>query len=144
MTIGAGSLHGVAAGASAATVLAAIAADTFINTAKIKDMSTPEESRETSEDSYIDETSGFKEFVAGMKDAGEMSITLKWNEGDVGQVALNTAFEGDGTIFGQITFTTGAKFTYYGVVTGRGLEVPKNETITRTYKIKLSGKPEWT
>ncbi len=144
MTIGAGSSHGAVAAAGLADVAAAIAADTFVNTAKIKDMSTPEESRDTSEDAYLDEVSGYKEFVAGMKDAGEFSITLKWDETDVGQVVLNTAFEGDGEVYGQIVFTTGAKFTYKGVVTGRGLEVPKNETITRTYKIKLSGKPEWT
>ena len=142
--IGAGSLHAVAAGASAVDIAAAITADTWINTAKIKDMSTPEESRDTSEDAYIDDEYGYKEFVAGMKDAGEFSITLKWNQTDVGQVALSAAFEGDGTIFGQITFKDGSKFTYFGIVTGRGLEVPKNETITRTYKIKLSGKPEWT
>ena len=144
MTIGAGTIHGVVAAGALVDVAAAITADTFVNTAKIKDFGTPEESRDTSEDSYIDEVSGYKEFVAGMKDAGEMSLTLKWNQAEAGQVVLNTAFDGDGEVYGQITFTTGAKFTYKGVVIGRGIEVPKNETITRTYKIKLSGKPEWT
>lgn len=144
MTIGAGTIHGAVAAAGLTDVAAAITADTFVNTAKLKDLGAPEESRDTSEDAYIDEVSGYKEFVAGMKDAGEISLTLKWNESDVGQIVLNTAFEGDGEVYGQITFTTGAKFTYRAVVTGRGIEVPKNETITRTYKLKLSGKPEWT
>lgn len=140
MTIGAGSIHEVSTDATSVTDGLA----TWINTAKLKDLGAPEESRDTSEDAYIDEVSGYKEFVAGMVDAGEMALTLKWDEADVGQVALNAAFEGDGQIYGRITFTTGAKFTYYGLVTGRGIEIPKNETITRTYKIKLSSKPDWT
>ena len=142
--IGAGTIHGVVAVVGLADVAAAIAADTFVNTAKIKDLGTPEESRDVSEDAYIDDEYGYKEFVAGMKDAGEFSLTLKWLKTDVGQVVLDTAFEGDGEVYGQMKFKTGEKFTYRGVLTGRGIAVPKNETITRTYKIKISGKPEWT
>ena len=142
--IGSGMTHGVVAAGVLVDVAAAILADTFTNTVKIKDFSAPEESTDTSEDAYIDEVSGYKEFVPGMKDPGEISLTLKWDEADTGQIVLNTAFEGDGAVYGQIVFTDGNKFTYKGVVTGRGIEVPKNETITRTYKIKLSGKPSWT
>ena len=142
--IGAGTTHGAVAAGVLVDIAAAITANTFTNTAKIKDFSAPEESTDTSEDAYIDEVSGYKDFVAGMKDPGEISLTLKWDEADTGQIVLNTAFEGDGAVYGQIVFTDGNKFTYKGVVTGRGIEVPKNETITRTYKIKLSGKPSWT
>lgn len=140
MAIGAGTTHSVSTDATSVEDASA----TWINTAKIKDMSAPEESRSTSEDSYIDEESGYSEFVSGMKDAGEMSLTLKWNETDVGQVALNNAFEStDGDIYGRITFKSGTTFTYKGVLTGRGIEIPKNETITRTYKVKISGAPKW-
>ena len=113
-----------------------------VNTAKIKELTFPEMSRDTSEDSYLDSAEIFKEFVAGMIDAGEMSLVLKWNIADVGQVLLMAAFESaDGTVYGQIKFPDNSTYTYVGVLTGAGKEVPKNETITQSFKIKISGKP---
>ena len=99
-------------------------------------------SRDTSEDSFLDSAEIYKEFVAGMIDAGELSLTLKWNKADTGQVALLAAFDaGDGIVYGKITFPDNTTYTYVGVVTGAGKEVPKNETITQSFKIKISGKP---
>lgn len=117
---------------------------TWIQTAKIKELSPPEESRATSEDAYLDAADIYKEFVSGMIDAGELSLTLKWNAADVGQVALDTAFEGDGEMMGRITFPDGDTFTYDGVMSGRGMAIPKEETITRNYKMKITGKPTWS
>jgi len=113
-----------------------------VNTVKVKELGFPEMSRDTSEDSYLDSAEIYKEFVAGMIDAGELSLTLKWAIADAGQVALMAAFDaGDGTVKGQIKFPDNSTYTYVGVVTGAGMEVPKNETITQTFKIKISGKP---
>jgi hypothetical protein len=138
-------------GASTTHAVSVDTGTTYIQTAKIKELSPPEESRSTSEDAYLDNADIYKEFVAGMIDAGELSLTLKWDSSDVGQVALDAAFEGTGSIMGRITLpvdvekghSTPATFSYSGVVTGRGVAIPKEETITRNYKIKLSGKPDW-
>ena len=141
MTIGATTTHEVSLDASSVTDVGA----TWINTAKIKDLTFPEESRDTSEDAYLDEADGYKEFVAGMIDGGEVSLVLKWDIADVGQVAINSKFDPatDGIIYGRITLPTGDTFTYKAVLTGRGNEVPKNETITQSFKLKVSGKPAW-
>ena len=139
--IGATTTHEVSTDATSVTDVGA----TWINTAFIKDLTAPEESRDTSEDAYLDNDDAYKEFVAGMKDGGELSIVLKWNRADVGQVALNAAFDGDGNIYGRINFpSSSAVFTYKGVVTGRGVEIPKNETITQSFKIKVTGAPAWS
>ncbi len=113
-----------------------------VDTVKIKELGFPEMTRDTSEDSYLDSAEIYKEFVAGMIDAGEMSLTFKWDIADAGQVALMAAFDAaDGSVKGQITFPDLTTYTYVGVVTGAGKEVPKNETITQSFKIKISGKP---
>lgn len=145
MTIGATTTHEVsidALGVDASAVTAA----TWINTAKIKDLTFPEETRETSEDSYLDSPDGYKEFVAGMIDGGEVGLVLKWNLADVGQIAINDKFSPatDGIIYGRMTFPNGSTFVYKAVLTGRGVEVPKNETITQSFKLKVSGKPAWS
>lgn len=116
---------------------------TWINTAKLKDISPPEESRAASEDSYLDNVDKYKEYVSGMIDAGEVQITLKWDKIDVGQVALNAAFEGDGYVMGRITLPDSSTFTYTAALTGRGIAIPKEETVTRSYTMKVSGKPTW-
>ena len=113
-----------------------------VNTVKIKEISFPEMSRDTSEDSYLDSAEIFKEFVAGMIDAGELSLTFKWDFGDAGQTQLLAAInDANGTVMGRITFPDGVTYTYVGVVTSAGKEIPKNETITQAFKIKISGKP---
>lgn len=112
-----------------------------VGTANIKDLTFPEMARDTSEDSYLDAADKYKEFVAGMIDGGEMSLVLKWNMADTGQVQMMSAFEGDGNIWGQIKFPDNSTYSYKGVVTGAGKEVPKNETITQSFKVKITGKP---
>ena len=112
-----------------------------VNTANIKELTAPEMSRDTSEDSYLDAADKYKEYVGGMVDGGELGLVLKWDIADVGQVALAAAFDGDGIVKGQITFPDSSTFTYVGVVVGMGFEIPKNETITQSFKIKITGKP---
>ena len=113
-----------------------------VDTTEIKELGFPSMSRDTSEDAYIDNPEIYKEFVAGMVDAGELSLTLKWKSADAGQVQLMAAFDSaDGMVQGQITFPDGWKYQYKGVLTNAGREVPKNETITQSFTIKISGKP---
>ena len=139
--IGATTTHEVSTDATGVADVGA----TWINTAFIKDLTAPEESRDTSEDAYLDNADKYKEYVAGMVDGGEVSVVLKWDRTDVGQVALNAAFDGDGSIYGRINLpSSSATFTYKAVVTGRGVEIPKNETITQSFKLKVTGAPAWS
>ena len=112
-----------------------------VDTANIKDLTAPEMSRDTSEDSYLDAADKYKEYVGGMIDGGELSLVLKWDIADAGQIALSAAFDGDGLVYGRITFPDNSTFTYMAIVTGRGMEIPKNETITQSFKLKITGKP---
>lgn len=141
--IGATTTHEVSTDATAVDDVAA----TWINTANIKELTMADESRDTSEDAYLDNADKYKEFVAGMIDGGEIGLTLKWDRADTGQVALNGAFEGDGYIYGKIKFPVAGGnhdiFVYQAVVTGRGVEIPKNETITQSFTLKVTGAPLW-
>ena len=121
---------------------------TYIQTANIANLTTPEESRGVSEDSYLDDVSGFKEFVAGVFDAGELTLDLKWNTADAGQTILDAAFENLDSdlaiVHGRITFSNDVLYEYDGIITSRGQPVVKEETMKRSYKIKVTGAPVWT
>ena len=112
---------------------------TWILAGNIKEMSFPEESKEVTEDSYLDAIDSYKEFVGGMIDAGETNITLKWDVADTTQVALHANFASSANNLYQIKLPDLSTYTFDAVCSGRGKAVTKNETITQTFKFKLSG-----
>lgn len=111
---------------------------------KIKAITFPDESREVTEDSYIDEINIYKEKAVGKGDAGELQITLKWNVNDTQQVLLDTRFETvqQAAEKYQVKFPDNTTYTVTGYVSGRGREVTENETITKSFTIALTGAPQ--
>jgi hypothetical protein len=108
----------------------------------VKDITYPDESRSTSEDSYISDPDLYKSFVAGMFESGDMELILKWNVADAQQVSLNTVFESNNPeCHIKLTFTDATTVVFQVLVVGRGREVPKEETITQKYTLKPIAKP---
>jgi predicted secreted protein len=102
---------------------------------------------ETIDVTALDTTGGYKEFIAGSKDAGEVGIEGFFDGTD--HEALILAFEsGDVetyTIeFPDVLTTSGSKWTFSAVVTGitTGSEVDNAVSFEAT--LKVSGKPTFT
>ncbi|MFI2810141.1 phage tail tube protein [Microbulbifer sp. JSM ZJ756] len=104
-----------------------------------------EVSRGSSDVTPIDGTSGYMDYdPAGLRDAGEVSITLIWNEGDTGQQALAADLESDANAYYKVIYPEGTEVEFIGHITGWGQSVPRDDKITRTVKFKISGKPTVT
>jgi predicted secreted protein len=86
---------------------------------------------------------GYREFIGGFKDGGEVSLEGFFNPGDVGQFALYTAFEAGTTDTYQILFPSamGATWTFGGVVTAFKTGADLEDTISFEATVKVSGKP---
>ncbi|WHI52984.1 phage tail tube protein [Microbulbifer sp. MLAF003] len=109
------------------------------------DIDPGEESRGSVEMTPIDGTSGYMDYdPSGLRDAGEVSITLIWNESDSGQQALRADYDSDTNKYYQIEYPEGTTVEFTGHITGWGKAVPKDDKITRTVKFKISGKPTVT
>ena len=66
----------------------------------------------------LDSTGGYREFIAGFKDGGELSLTGYHDKTDAGQIALRTGF-GTGDIDAVvITFPDSATVTFNAFVKG--------------------------
>lgn len=65
----------------------------------------------------LDSTDGYREFIAGFKDSGEVVLT-GLHKDDAGQKAARTAFDGDETGEFVITFSDGTAFTFDGFFKG--------------------------
>lgn len=115
---------------------------TYTVIANILDMQFPSMTRTTSESSKLDSVDDYKEFTAGMRDAGEMEITFEWDFTDTGQGLLFSDFD-TGTEEGyyQVTFPDSTTFTFRAWVTNFGKNVPKEEDIGLVVGFKLSGRP---
>lgn len=108
---------------------------------KLKELTPNEMTVEEFDDAYLDdENPDWKNTEPGEKDAGEFSFTLAWMPGDPAQKAMVEELGGAKKHW-RVTYPNGAVDGVYGYVSSIGKAIPKKETMTRTAKIRCSGKP---
>lgn len=100
-------------------------------------------SADTIDVTTIDNTDGYKEFLGGFKDGGEVSLSGYFDYADEGQQALYTAFESGAVSACEIVFPAGAgcKWTFNGVVTAYETGAELEDAISFDCTVKVSGKP---
>ena len=97
---------------------------------------------ETLDVTTLSSDGGYREFIGGFKDGGEVSISGYFEPGDTdGQAALYDAFEAGGAIPFSILFPQGAAWTFNGVVTGFSTGAELEDIVSFEATIKVSGKP---
>jgi predicted secreted protein len=88
------------------------------------------------------DSQGWKTFIQGLKDAGEVALSGFFNPGDTnGQVALYNAFNAGTSLSYTILFPFGASWTFNGVVTGVKTDVQMADAVPFEATIKVSGQP---
>lgn len=101
-------------------------------------------SAETVDVTTLDSEGGYREFIAGFKDAGEVSVSgfLEIDETN-GQKKMYDAFESGEVQDFAIEFPTAlkAKWTFKGVVTGFKTNATLEDPVSFEGTIKVSGKP---
>lgn len=86
----------------------------------------------------IASTNGWKEFIAGLKDAGEISGTLVYKEAEAETVI--DAMGGAAEVW-TLLFSDGSNFACSGYLKAQGTASPIEDRIEQTFSIKLSGEP---
>ncbi len=112
---------------------------TFGGTAigEIVSISGPSLSREAIDVSNLGSANKWKEFIPGMIDAGEISMTINYTE--------TTANVLEGTLTATaasaviVTFPGSDTFTGSGIVTGLGTSIETEDKISQEVTIKLTG-----
>lgn len=101
-------------------------------------------SRDTIEVTTFD-SGGYREFIPGLKDAGEVPITGYFNPSDTnGQIALYQALDSDDLMDFQVIFPSvmGVDWSFKGLVTSFKVgDIEMEEGIPFEATIKISGKP---
>ena len=102
-----------------------------------------EVSSDTTEVTALDNTSGYKEYVGGFKDGGEVPLEGFLDGEDAGQDAMYVALEDQEEHDFSIVFPSaiGKTWTFKGVVTKFATSAAVNDAVKYSAAIKVSGKP---
>lgn len=102
-----------------------------------------EVSSDTTEVTALDNTSGYKEYVGGFKDGGEVPLEGFLDGTDAGQEAMYNALEDQEEHDFAVVFPTaiGKTWTFKGVVTKFATSAAVNDAIKYSAAVKVSGKP---
>lgn len=99
---------------------------------------------DTIETTVLDSAGGYRSFIQGFKDAGEVSISGYFNPGDTnGQANLFSLFTNGTVTAFKISFPSslGAEWNFNGLVTGYTTGAELENTVTFEAKIKVTGVP---
>lgn len=102
-----------------------------------------EVSAETTDVTALDNTDGYKEFLGGFKDGGEVPLEGFLDGADAGQDAMYTAMEDQQVHKFAIIFpqTIGKTWSFSGVVTKFATTVALSDGVKFSASIKVTGKP---
>jgi predicted secreted protein len=122
--------------------------ETFAKVAEVLDISGPNMSMETIDVSSQDSVNGWREYIAGWRDAGEISISANWIPAAATQDKttgiLSKFLDNDTHNYQIVTASNGSSGTITigltGIVTGFGVNLPLTEQGKVDFSIKLTGK----
>lgn len=96
------------------------------------------------EGTHMGSTDGFREFVAGLGDAGEIPVTANFIEDGADIPAQFTNMKARTTKNYQLAFPGGAVFQCAGIVTNISVASPMDDKMTVSFTFKMSGVPTFT
>lgn len=108
----------------------------------------PSLARDAPDVSHMDSPGGWREFIPGLKDGGEISVEGNFVPTDASQNAdtgVLNEFESDVRGHWRITFpNTGSppvQWEFDAIMTGFELDMPNDDKLTFTATLKVSGQP---
>jgi len=102
-------------------------------------------SADTIDVTTLDSDSGYRDFIGGFKDAGEVSLEGYFEpEEGKGQKELYDLFESGDVEDFVIEFPNNAKWEFKGVVTGLSTGASLEDPLSFSATIKVTGKPTLT
>ena len=107
--------------------------------ADIKNISGPTMSRATHDSTTLDTTGGYSTFIAGLRDAGTISLTMNFNRNSY--ELMKNDFESDTIQNYEIVLPDAENTTleFEGLVTEVPLDIPTTDLMTASVTIKISG-----
>jgi len=107
--------------------------------AGVKDFTGPSATRETYDTTDFDSIGGYRTFIGGLRDGGEVTFTFNFDA--TGYSALKADYESDDLVYYQVILpdATTTTLRFQGLITGIPLNIPLDDIVTCDITIKISG-----
>lgn len=111
----------------------------FTAIAQINSINGPDKSRGTVDTTSLDTTGGYKTFLAGFRDGGQVQLAMNFTR--AGYELMNDDFEDETTKWYQIQLPDpeDTKLTFEGILTNIGSAIPIEDKVSCSVTIKVSG-----
>ncbi|MEU2799057.1 phage tail tube protein [Streptomyces sp. NPDC007117] len=123
-------------------------AGSFAVVANVSDLNGPSRARDAIEVTTHDSPNGYREFIKGLKDGGEVEATINFDPGDTTHQALDADFEEKDLRDYQLVILPGEAdehtWDFTALITAIGDAYPTDNKIERTVTFKISGMPTLT
>lgn len=131
------------AGAAKGTVFNITIGTTLTPIAELTSIGGVAISADTIDVTALDTSDGYREFLQGWKDGGEVSLSGHLNESDAGQAGALAALESGAATSCTIVFPTAisASWAFDGIVTGFETGAELEDAVSVDITVKVTGKP---
>ena len=121
--------------------------EVFTDFAEITDVAGPSYAKDTIDVSHSTSVDKYREFIAGFKDAGEVTLTLNMTQADFASILAKFELEADNNY--QLTipddnFSTLPTIVFAAHVTAIGTAYPTQDKVSQDVTFKITGKPTYT
>lgn len=121
----------------------------YVTILGIKSISGPSITRDTHDTTVMTSPGGWREFIGGLKDGGEVSFTANWLPRDTTQTDLQGEFDKDSCesrsnwriVVPACPGEPEVYLEFAGVLTGQNIEIPMDDLMGFEGTIKVSGRP---
>lgn len=121
----------------------AVETPVYTPVAEVVSITPPNRSRGTIDATHLGSEGGYGEFINGLRDGGEVTITV--NHTEAGLAALEAAYDSDVNLPYRITYPNGATWEFTGPCTAlEAGEIVADDKITDSATFKVSGAPTFT
>lgn len=114
--------------------------EVFTTVAEVTSITPPGMSRDAIDATHEESPDGWREFIGGLKDGGEVSLELNFVPGSATTILLMAEIEANAGNK-QIVFTTGEIFSFVALCTNFEPEAPLDDKMVASVTYKVSGKP---
>lgn len=118
--------------------------EVFATLAEVTNVTPPGFSRDTHDATHEESPEAWREFIAGLKDGGEISLEMNFIPGGSSSAAMVAELNLNGpqaTINRQIVFPDGSYFACAAILTAWEPDAPIDDKMTGSATYKVTGKP---
>lgn len=118
--------------------------EVFTTVAEVTKLKPPGLSRDTVDVTHMESTGGWREFIAGLKDGGEVSMEINFDPGGTTTDLLTDMFSTSTVGNKKIVFPDNSEWAFKAILTGFEPDAPVDDKMTANVKFKVSGVPTFT